>query len=236
MKNKILSVIYAVCVFLLILTTAISLPIYCRFFYYLHIKPLGLEGSGFTYQQIVDAYNQVLNYLTLPFTEFGTGVIPHSAEGAAHFKDCKVLFMLNAGVFLVSLAVVLTLFILHRKRYIELIKPKGFTLSFYSAICAIVLPVIIGGLAATDFDRAFTVFHHIFFPGKDNWVFSYYDDPIIRVLPQEFFMNCAIFIGVGLILICLSIIIYNVVYRIKKRTRNNTDSKQTLKDDNLSKK
>jgi integral membrane protein (TIGR01906 family) len=59
---------------------------------------------------------------------------------------------------------------------------------------------VVGSLAAVDFDRAFVIFHKIFFPGKSNWLFDYDADQIIRVLPQDFFMNCAILIGAGLIL------------------------------------
>ena len=67
----------------------------------------------------------------------------------------------------------------------------------------------IGALAALDFDRAFVVFHSIFFPGKTNWVFDWYRDPIIRVLPQDFFRNCAILIGVGLVTMAVGILVWD---------------------------
>ena len=59
---------------------------------------------------------------------------------------------------------------------------------------------VVGALAAADFDRAFTVFHSVFFPGKDNWIFDQRTDPIIRLMPEEFFRNCAILILALLIL------------------------------------
>ena len=65
------------------------------------------------------------------------------------------------------------------------------------------LILLVGALAATDFDRAFTVFHGIFFPGKDNWLFDPATDPVIVLLPEEFFRNCAIAIGVSLLGLCL---------------------------------
>ena len=67
---------------------------------------------------------------------------------------------------------------------------------------------VIGVLAALDFERAFVVFHSVFFPGKTNWVFDWYADPIIRVLPQEFFMDCAILIGLGLITMAVGILVW----------------------------
>ena len=62
-------------------------------------------------------------------------------------------------------------------------------------------------LAATDFDRAFTVFHGIFFPGKENWLFDPATDPVILLLPEEFFRNCAIAIAASLLLLCLVLIL-----------------------------
>ena len=60
--------------------------------------------------------------------------------------------------------------------------------------------------AALDFDRAFVVFHSVFFPGKDNWIFDWRTDPIILLLPQDFFRNCAILILALLLAWCAALI------------------------------
>ena len=221
MKNKVLTAVLGISVFFLIITVSIGLPIYLRFFYYAQIKSLGIESStGYSYAQIKQAYDQVLNYLTLPFTEFGTGILSYSEEGAAHFADCKVLFNLNAGVMFVSAAIVIVIAVLNKKKVVSLCRPKGFSVCFYSALAAIILPVIIGGLAAINFDKAFVIFHKIFFPGKDNWLFDPSVDEIIQILPQEYFMNCAIFIGAGLIFISVALITVSAVMRHKRLTRD----------------
>ena len=64
----------------------------------------------------------------------------------------------------------------------------------------------VGALAATDFDRAFVIFHSIFFPGKTNWIFDWRTDPIILLLPEDFFRNCAILILVLLVFWCAVLI------------------------------
>ena len=66
--------------------------------------------------------------------------------------------------------------------------------------------LVVGALAALDFDRAFVVFHALFFPGKDNWLFNPATDQIINILPQEFFRNCALLILALLILGCAALI------------------------------
>ena len=196
--KRLLSVLCMICVCLFLLTVSIGLPIYIRPFYYAHIGAYDLEGlSGYSEAQIREAYDEVLDYLTLPGREFGTGELPHSPEGKAHFEDCKVLFNLNASILLISGAILAVLFFM-RNRWGAYRLGKHSAL-LWAAVLSMTAPMAIGALAALDFDRAFVVFHSIFFPGKTNWVFDWYRDPIIRVLPQVFFRNCAILIGGGLI-------------------------------------
>ena len=210
MKNrweKLPALLLAVAVFCGILTVSIGLPIYIRPFYYAHIEALDLPGvSGFTADQIREASDAVLDYLTLPGRTFSTGVMACSDSAADHFVDCRVLFDLNAGVLLTSLAVILILLVLWRTGRVKSLSLGRYSGAFWGALMAVGLPLVIGALAALDFNRAFVIFHSIFFPGKDNWLFDWYADQIIRVLPQQFFMNCAIFIGVGVLTLSLAVL------------------------------
>ena len=217
MKNKLLTVLFAIAVMIFILTFSIGLPIYCRFFYYLHIRPLGLEEiSGQSYATIKQAYDQVLNYLTIPGCEFGTGVFTYTEAGKAHFEDCKALFDLNAVALLLSTITLTTLLILNKRKIITLEKVGGFSASFYASILLLVLFLIIGVLVALDFDTAFKVFHQIFFPGKDNWLFGK-NDQIIYVLPSRFFLNCGILIISSIIAFTGSLITIGICKKVKSK-------------------
>ncbi|MBQ2432227.1 MAG: DUF1461 domain-containing protein, partial [Peptococcaceae bacterium] len=68
-----------------------------------------------------------------------------------------------------------------------------------------------------DFYAAFVTFHSIFFPGKENWILNYRTDPIINVMPQDFFMHCAILIGAIIVMTSLVIIIWQVKEYIKRK-------------------
>ena len=207
MKTKLLSILCALCVFFFLLTAAIGLPIYIRPFYYAHIEAFDLPArSGYTAEEIRAAYDEVLDYLTLPGKEFSTGVLPHSAEGKAHFEDCKVLFDLNAYILIGSGLTLAVLFFMRKKWGPYRIGKHSPYL--WAAVLLVTAPMIIGALAALDFDRAFVIFHSIFFPGKTNWVFDWYADQIIRGLPQEYFKDCAILIGVGLITMAVGILVW----------------------------
>lgn len=71
------------------------------------------------------------------------------------------------------------------------------------------IPIII------DFDSSFVVFHEILFD-NDYWIFDPVLDPVINILPAEFFMNSGLMI-LGLIL--ASSIIIQSIYRFLKRKR-----------------
>ena len=219
--NVFLTVIFAVAVFLLIITASIALPIYLRFFYYLQIEPLGLTtSSGHDYETIKAAYDEVLNFLTLPNVPFGTGVFKYTESGMAHFYDCKVLFNLNLIVLIVSAALSISLLILNKKKIILLCRPFGMSAAFISAVSIFAFFGVLIILVSIDFDAAFTAFHHIFFPGKDNWLFDPRYDQILRILPQEFFMSCAILIASSIVIISVSIIVYGLIKRKKGRKKD----------------
>ena len=78
--------------------------------------------------------------------------------------------------------------------------------------------LLVGGLAALDFDRAFVVFHALFFPGKTNWLFDWRADPIILLLPEVFFRNCAILILALLVFWCAVLIAADLLAGRRKRS------------------
>lgn len=213
-----LSLLFAVALFFFILTFSIGLPIYFRPFYYAHIEAMNLpEKSGFSTEEIKEAYDNVLDYLTLPNKEFSTGIMAHSDEGEEHFKDCKVLFDLNAEILITSGMCLLVLLMLRKTKKVKPFKLGMRSACFYSALMAIFLPIILGGLASLDFDKAFIVFHNIFFNGKENWLFNPRTDEIIRILPQDFFMHCAFLIGAGVLIFSSAIIIRELIIHRKKQ-------------------
>ena len=219
--NKTLSVLFPVCVAILIITFSIALPIYFRPFYYMQIKPLFLpQITHRSYEEIKAAYDQVLDYLVLPGREFGTGVFAYSEAGAGHFADCKGLFTLNAVALIVSLASTVTIFILNKKGKIELKKPCGLPLWSWAGIFVLGFFALVGGLAAIDFQTAFIVFHAIFFPGKDNWMFDPSEDEVIKIMPEEFFMSCGILILSSIIILSVGLIVAGVLQRKRARKKN----------------
>lgn len=193
---------------LAVLTGSIAWVVLLRPFYYVQIGPLGVcRASGLTAAQARAAYSEAMDYCLGLRPDFAAGVLPFSAEGASHFADVRALFILNLAVLAVTLLFLLGLWIARRRRRTALPRLAGRTPGFWAA-CGLGGGILIAAaLAATDFDRAFAVFHGIFFPGKENWLFDPATDPVILLLPEEFFRNCAIAIAASLLLICLVLIL-----------------------------
>ena len=92
--------------------------------------------------------------------------------------------------------------------------PERFSILLQAVLDAVTLFGALGYVVAKDFQSAFTTFHKIFFPGKENWIFNPLEDPIILFMPQEFFMDCAI-------LICASILVISIVFIARGRRNKN---------------
>ncbi len=143
--------------------------------------------SGLSRAEILQNYDALMDWcspfhrqaLTLP-------TLPMSADGAQHFAECKVIF--NAVLLLALLAApcLAALLVLAVRR-----RASGVLLGA-GGVC-LGLPLLLLGACAVDFDRAFVLFHQIFF-GNDLWLFDYRTDPVILILPETYFLQCAVVI------------------------------------------
>lgn len=172
---------------LFVLSAAVLGTIYLAWLVYpLEISFLGLEKV--VYMKVADIsynFNILMNYLTNPFASVLD--IPNfssSADGLKHFADVKHLFHLTQGIFILTLpAFVLFVKNILLKGYGDLVKKVIFW--------TMLTPMIIGLLGVlVGFDQFFVLFHTVLFPGDSTWLFDPAKDPVIYILPQEFFLHC----------------------------------------------
>lgn len=202
-KSKLSTVLLSVNLSVFIISFSIAVVILCRPFYYMHINLYNLEQqSGFNREEIITAYDEMLDFCIGKSDEFSTGVMRYSEEGKAHFVDCVFLFKLDFWLAGISGAILILFLVLEKKEIVSIPYIYGHGYLYYGPIFTAVIFLIIGFVAALDFDQFFVIFHHVLFPGKDNWMFSSYYDQIINVLPEEYFANCGIFIVVLIVILC----------------------------------
>lgn len=192
--SKLLCALLAVVTALALFTASVAVPILCRPFYYAHIGPMALEErTGLTEAEIKTAFDEMLDYC-LGGSEFSTGVLRWSESGKSHFTDVRVLFLLDLRVLGVSLGLLAAALLYARFAGRAPARPLGRGFGFWAGAGLGGGLLVVAGLAALDFDRAFVVFHALFFPGKTNWLFDPNTDQIINILPQAFFRDCALLI------------------------------------------
>ena len=210
-QSRLLAVLLSVLTAVFILTASIALPILLRPFYHVHIDLLDLEArTGLSRTQITQAYGEMMDFCIGRTDTFSAGILPWSQSGRDHFADVRDLFLLDlraaalSGLFLLGWTLIRRRCSVQPYRFMK----RGF--AFWGSVGLGSTFLFVGSLAATNFSRAFVLFHTLFFPGKDNWLFDPYTDPIIRILPQEFFRNCAIFILLLMVLLCALVILWDI--------------------------
>lgn len=188
--------------------------------YYHDMKTLGIaEYTGLSEAEIRENYDVLIDYNMAwkdGNLEFPT--LPMSETGKIHFEEVKEIFDIFKYLALFGgiLSVVGILFMAKKKeyRYLKM-----------TAVVSCGLPVFLGILVALFWDKVFVIFHKLFFD-NDYWIFDYRTDPIILLLPDEFFMHCALMIFGGVLFgaaVCLvSYLVLMKKAKIKENLKKDT--------------
>lgn len=198
----------AIMLMLFFISLAVVVTVFFKELYYLDINYLGIDlTSGMSVEAIKKNYDVLISYQSIFYQ--GSLNLPDfvmSSNGRIHFEEVKKIFEAIQITMVVSGLAALPLLI---KRF----KEKEYRFLKLTGSITIIVPAMIGFVAALDFDSAFVMFHQIVFR-NDFWIFDYRSDPVIKILPEAFFMHCFIMIVIiviGLATICL------LYYRHKQR-------------------
>ena len=77
-----------------------------------------------------------------------------------------------------------------------------------------------GLLFMSDFNKYFTMFHEIFFD-NDLWLLDPGTDLLIRMLPEGFFMDMVVRIGIIFLILLLLGVVISIIALWKQRNKNN---------------
>ena len=202
--NFVFHTILALVLTLTIISVSVVFTLAFRPLYYLDISALDIsEQSGYPEEEIRENYDVLIDY-NMSFgedkLEFPT--LAMSEPGRIHFEEVRDIF--NIFKYMAMAGAVLSIggivFCVRRKeyRYLKL-----------TSILAVALPAVLGLLVALNWDWAFVTFHHIAFD-NDYWIFDPLTDPVITILPDTFFMHCALMI---LGCVVLGSVVCGLVYR-----------------------
>lgn len=184
---------FLLCLFIIFAAVKITLMFKPLYFFDLHY--LNIENqSNYSQDIITENYDYVIKYLLVPGNqEFELPSIPYSKYGQIHFKDVKNIFTtIDIMLSITGILSFIGLIFNFKNKNSEFLKRTSSML--------IVLPLILLSVITINFDKSFVIFHKIFFK-NDFWLLDPDLDPIVTILPQEFFLHAALLI-VFIIIFC----------------------------------
>lgn len=208
-----LNIIIGILFLIFLISLGLIVAINFRPLYYANIKWLNLEAStGLSSNIIRLNYDALIDYNSPFFSgELSFPTLPASASGLSHFVEVKQIFMFFYIAGLISMAL-LAILIIYKKR------KDDYQYLLTSSITTVVIPLILLIFCIFNFNTVFLLFHKIVFR-NDDWLFDPVTDPIINLLPESYFMQCA-FIIIGFVLI--GSIIQFMFYLHKKKSHRTT--------------
>lgn len=185
-EYKLLQILFSLTFSLFIIAASVKFTLMFKPLYYFDIENLNIvEQSNFSKAEIVKNYDYVIDYLLNPKAEeFNLPSIPYSKYGQIHFKDVKNIFT-SIDVLLIITGLLNVFGLIINLKY------KNFNFLKQTSSILIILPIILLTAFMINFDTFFTIFHKIFFR-NDYWIFDPGLDPIIKILPEEFFLSLCI--------------------------------------------
>lgn len=203
----------ALCCMLFIISAAVVVTLNFRPLYYADIDWLHIEEeSGYSQDVIRENYDVLIDYNSMFFEgelEFPTFTM--SESGKIHFEEVKVIFVFFQKLLIVTGILSVAAVILRWKRDRRFLK--------WTAILTLAVPAAVGLLIAANWEAVFVTFHKICFR-NDYWIFDPATDPVITILPDAYFMHCAIMI-IGLIILASAVcgLIYHASCRHEEGRR-----------------
>ena len=207
-KTKTINLGVACLAMIVIICISVTITVLARPLYYFDIEYLEIPWrSGISAEACRLNYDTLIDYNLLGGDEelvFPT--LKMSETGRIHFEEVKEIFI---NMQLVSIAGIVAL--IGFTLYIKKKGPQNSILLWmrYTFPVTMIVALAVGLAMAIDWQWAFTTMHKIFFD-NDYWIFNAYTDPVIKILPEEFFFHCGILI---VILTMAQIAILRVVYR-----------------------
>lgn len=204
--KRILDLFFSLVISVFIITSVIKFTVNFKQLYYFDIEYLNIPMiSDMTNKDIKLNYDYLIEYNTKSSdSDFKLPTLKSSTQGKIHFEEVRDIFVnINKINFIMLIFSAIGIYFGFIKKDIEILK--------YSSATLITIPLILITPIILNFEKSFEIFHKLLF-SNDYWIFDPSLDPVINMLPGEFFLHSGIMI-LGLILMfsIVMIISYNKI-------------------------
>lgn len=205
--KKFLNVLFSICISIVIIVGVINFTVGFKQLYYFDIDYLNIsELSGLSKDDIKLNYDYLIDYnLNKNVSEFKLPTLKSSPQGKIHFEEVRSIFQnINKLAKLLLVVSLVGIILSVKNKNIKILKTTSITL--------IIMPLLLTVPILLNFEKSFIIFHKLLFR-NDYWIFNPDLDPVINILPEEFFFHSGMMI---LILILLVSIVLFVMYKLCK--------------------
>lgn len=205
--KKFLNVLFSICISIVIIVGVINFTVGFKQLYYFDINYLNIsELSGLSKADIKLNYDYLIDYnLNKNVSEFKLPTLKSSPQGKIHFEEVRNIFQnINKLAKLLLVVSLVGIILSVKNKNIKILKTTSITL--------IIMPLLLTVPILLNFEKSFIIFHKLLFR-NDYWIFNPDLDPVINILPEEFFFHSGMMI---LILILLVSIVLFVMYKLCK--------------------
>ncbi|EQH51146.1 TPA: TIGR01906 family membrane protein, partial [Clostridioides difficile] len=202
--KKFLNVLFSICISIVIIVGVINFTVGFKQLYYFDIDYLNIsELSGLSKDDIKLNYDYLIDYnLNKNVSEFKLPTLKSSPQGKIHFEEVRNIFQnINKLAKLLLVVSLVGIILSVKNKNIKILKTTSITL--------IIMPLLLTVPILLNFEKSFIIFHKLLFR-NDYWIFNPDLDPVINILPEEFFFHSGMMI---LILILLVSIVLFVMYK-----------------------
>jgi len=195
-----------------IICIAVTAVVLARPLYYLDLKLLNIpESSGISAAACKLNYDTLIDYNLIGGpAELIFPTLKMSETGRIHFEEVKHIFVTMQIVAIIAIIALAVWAVLYRRG-----KVKNFKWMRWTGLVTFAAASVVGIAVAVDWEMAFMLMHKVFFR-NNYWMFNSYTDPVIKILPSEFFMHCGILI---IVLVFVQIVFLELAYRRLKNGR-----------------
>ncbi|PBH56393.1 hypothetical protein BGV07_10470, partial [Clostridioides difficile] len=195
--KKFLNVLFSVCISIVIIVGVINFTVGFKQLYYFDIDYLNIsELSGLSKDDIKLNYDYLIDYnLNKNVSEFKLPTLKSSPQGKIHFEEVRNIFqIINKLAKLLWVVALVGIILSVKNKNIKILKTTSITL--------IIMPLLLTVPILLNFEKSFIIFHKLLFR-NDYWIFNPNLDPVINILPEEFFFHSGMMILILILLVSI---------------------------------